>query len=293
MVWRLPFGDPGSVRRDFLVLWALVGLAGIGAEVARRHHAPRLTFLQVGQGDCTVYQGDGYVMVVDAAGKTDHFDAGERLAVPAMRRLAVDRIDLLVLTHPDSDHVGGLAALSSHFRIGAVAVPWHFQGNLEMLSTLRAAGIEPGRVHWIRDEQTLHLGRAEVLLWTAPARLAAADNDGSMLTKITLEKGTAVLTGDASSEVEDWLADRPGWDAQVLKAGHHGSKTSTSTKWLTSVRPNWVVFSCGVDNMYGHPSQKALERTQKEAQIWRTDRQGEMTFTLSPSGFVPVSHRTP
>lgn len=294
MVWRWPFGDPQSVRRDFLVLWALVGLVGTGLEVSRRFIKPQLSFLQVGQGDCTVLQADGYVMVVDAAGKTDHFDAGERLAVPELRRLAVDKIDLLVLTHPDADHVGGLAALTSHFRIGEVAVPAHFQGDLAMLGWLRGAGVDPSSVRWLKERADLNLGRARVRLVAPPAALATTDNDGSMLTKIWIGEGSAVLTGDASSDVEHWLQGQPDWQAQVLKAGHHGSRFSTSTEWLEQTHPAWVVFSVGRNNNYGHPSSEAVQRASKHAKPLRTDRDGSLTFRLDDDGFhLLVNHQTP
>ena len=291
MELRWPFGDPGCVRRDFLVAWAVVGLVGMGLEVSRRHMPPQISFLQVGQGDCTVLQTDGYVMVVDAAGKTDGFDAGERLAVPELRRLAVDRIDLLVLTHPDADHVGGLAALTFHFRVGAVAVLAHFQGDLAMLGTLRHAGIDPARVHWVRDPVDLSFGVAQVRLTTAPASLVASDNDGSMLTRVRVGDGTAVLTGDASDAVEHWLHGRPGWQTQLLKAGHHGSRSSTSTEWLVQTSPQWVVFSCGRTNRYGHPTAEALQRASKMAKVLRTDRDGTLTFRLGEGGFHRLVNR--
>ncbi|MBS1709075.1 MAG: MBL fold metallo-hydrolase [Armatimonadetes bacterium] len=291
MALRWPFGDPSLVRRDFLVLWGLVGLVGAGMEVSRRHIVPHLSFLAVGQGDCTVLQDGGQVMVVDVGGKTEHMDAGERLVVPELRRLAVDRIDLLVLTHPDADHVGGLSAVASHFRIGAVAVPAHFQGDTTMLGWLRGAGIDPGIVHWVKEKTDLQVGLASVCLWTAPAAIAGTDNDGSMVTRIRQGRGSVILTGDASSAVEAWLAKQPGWEAQILKAGHHGSRFSASTEWLKHVHPVYTVFSAGRTNTYGHPSLDALERASRQGRIWRTDRQGTLTFRLESSGFVPILNR--
>lgn len=294
MRWRWPFGDPGLVRRDFFVLWAACGLVGAGIEVARRFDVPQVSFLQVGQGDCTVVQSHGQVMVVDAAGKTDHFDAGERLAVPGLRRLLVDRIDVFVLTHPDADHVGGLAALTSHFRIGEVAVPAHFQADLTMLHWLEGAGLDPAKVHWIKDSVVIPFGGGALTMATAPRDIAQTDNDGSMITKFELGKGSVVMTGDASSVVEDWLDHDPVWQAQILKAGHHGSRFSTSTEWLKTVRPTWVVFSCGRTNNYGHPSTEAIERASKVARTLRTDRDGTLTFRLENDGFhLAINHQTP
>lgn len=275
-------------------LSALAGFAAcfaVGWAIGSRDNTQTLlSFVDVGQGDCTVFQHDGYTVVIDTAGKTPDFDAGERLAVPAMRRLGVTKIDLLIITHPDSDHVGGIRALSKQFRIGKVVAASHFKTHYDMTMWLNSARFGVNEVEWLKGAAHARLGAATVEITNPGWPRETPDNDGSLIVSISLGNGSALITGDASQEVEGRLAGRGDWNTEILKVGHHGSQTSTSTKWLIETSPEFAVVSCGRGNRYGHPHKSVLNRLkEKKIPYFRTDRDGTVSFTIGPNGFEPLT----
>lgn len=240
----------------------------------------RITFLQVGQGDCALVQTSGWSVLVDAAPKTDTFDAGERLAFPELRRLGVRTLDIVILTHPDIDHYGGIQALSGHLPIGRILVSEAFERYPTLLA--RIGRIAPTSV--VRRDCVMTLGSTHFELL---ASTSENDNDSSLAVGLHASGLSAVLTGDLTREGERSLLPRLGWSAYVLKAGHHGSASSTSTEWLGKMRPRWVIVSCGRWNPYSHPSKATLARIKRSgSQLLRTDRDGSITFEFQPKGWV-------
>ncbi|MEJ5169816.1 MAG: MBL fold metallo-hydrolase [Fimbriimonadales bacterium] len=263
-----------------------LGVAGLSVGILTGLFQPRptrLAVLSVGQGDCVVFQHSGTTILVDAAPAKDDWDAGERLAVPELRTLGVDRVDLVLLTHPDSDHIGGLAGIARAYPIGAVGLPRRFAHRSEVAEAMRRA--DCGRLIPLGDGDRIEVGG--FLLDVAMNETLTEDNAGSLMIRIRGGPCGAVLTGDAPVEAEA-LAERRfrGGAVQVLKAGHHGSKSSTGEGLLRALRPTWLVVSVGRNNPYGHPSSEVLRRAEAAgARVWRTDRHGTAVFEASPSGF--------
>ncbi|MCH8979649.1 MAG: MBL fold metallo-hydrolase [Armatimonadetes bacterium] len=260
-------------------------LAGVARERQSRHEGTLVSFLSVGQGDCTVVMSDGWVVLVDVGPKSDTFDAGARLVVPELRRLGVRQIDCLVLTHPDSDHVGGLGAVMRRYRVGRVVVSAAFQRDENMLAWLEGAGVTPEQVAWLNGPAVAELGGITLTLAPPPFGVETSDNDRSLFVRIDVGAGSVAMSGDAGMEVEKAIGGD--WDVQVLKAGHHGSNGSTGVQWLGATTPEVVVASCGRRNTYGHPHPDMVQRVQDAgAEFLSTDRDGSVTFVLGGSGFV-------
>ncbi|MCG9894197.1 MAG: MBL fold metallo-hydrolase, partial [Fimbriimonadaceae bacterium] len=224
-------------------------------------------------------QHAGRNILVDAGGRSGSLSLGERLAVPELRRLGVRRLDLILITHPDLDHAGGLAGVVRRMRVGQIASPAPFADRPE----LREAG-RP--VLPLASSGSMEWGGAELMWRWMPAD--PDDNAGSLVVRFRAGAGSVVLTGDAPIEVEERLIPLEDWSAQILKAGHHGSRASTGAAWLEEVRPEWVVISAGRTNRYGHPHPETLERiVAAGARPARTDRDGTRVFRLTPKGFQP------
>jgi len=246
----------------------------------------RLTFLAVGQGDCVVLQHAGCTVLVDAAPATDRFDAGRRLAAPALHALGVETLDLVLLTHPDAAHVGGLPALAAAFPIGRVVASASFQGHPGLRAVLSRARIGADRVVWIEDEARVAFAGLAARIVAPHARSDAEDNQGSLFVHLTNGRATATLSGDAGVETEASVLERGGrWRAVVAMAGHHGSATSSGARWIDAVAPRFAVVSCGRDNRYGHPHPSVLARYEAiGAHVLRTDRDGALRFTFGADG---------
>jgi competence protein ComEC len=268
-----------------LALLAVVWLA-----VGSREGPPRLTFLAVGQGDAIVWQDSGVTVMVDAGPRTrEGFDAGERIVLPKLRKMGVRRLDLLLITHPDLDHIGGLPALAKRFPDAKVGLNSGFRDNPDMQAWIRSAKLKEGQLLWIEGRSRFRFGEFDIEVAAPPIVDEESDNEGSLFVRISRGKAHAVLTGDASIETEMAMQKGLKWTAQVLKAGHHGSRTSTAAAFVRAVNPDWAVVSCGRSNRFDHPHRSVLETLAANAvEVYRTDLQGDVSFEARANGFVPL-----
>lgn len=271
-----------SAAAAFLLLPMLGSAAGGGLEI---------DFIDVGQGDAIALRTPaGRWVLVDAGERDEGWDAGERRVLPFLRARGAKRIEAMVLTHPHADHVGGAAAVMRGLPVGRVIDPELPMGSPVYLETLRVA--EERGIAWnaARQDRTLQIDGVKLtFLWPAADFLdAPADaNDISAVVLVRYGGFSALLTGDAPAAVEDRLVARygRGLRADVLKAGHHGSRTASSSPFLDTVDPELVVISAGVRNDYGHPHAEVLARLgARGIATARTDRDGTVRVEVEPGG---------
>lgn len=237
--------------------------------------APTLTFLSVGQGSCAVLRVGGRTTLFDAGPKNEFVDAGERIVMPKLRAMGVGRIDAIVLSHPDEDHSGGLKAVLRACPDATILANAGFKRERKLPEMLRALGAR--HVGWLPPFARLRVGAVDVDLASPPVAPGGNDNDGSVLARLS---GGAFIGGDAPMAVEAAYAAWIGPES-VVTADHHGSRTSGDPSFLAVARPKWVVVSVGRNNIYGHPNPQAMARyAATGAKILRTDRDGDVTFTL-------------
>lgn len=266
---------------------ALAGSALLGCLLALVPGEPtRLTFLSVGQGDCAVFQTGGHTILIDAGPASKLSDAGKKIVVPDLRRMGIDSIDLVLLSHPDIDHIGGLAAILKSMRVGKIGLPATFQHYEPLLQHLREDGCTGPEILWLGPAQKARVGDFSIEVDCPPWHEGEPDNDGSEFVRITGDGSSAVFTGDADARTEYRMLPGHDWSAQVLKLGHHGSRTASSEDWLRAVHPAWGIVSCGRNNTYGHPHKSVLERVSGLGiKVARTDRDGNVVFDLGPKGW--------
>lgn len=274
-----------------LAFGLVVALAlGVVYERSLTHTGTTVTFLSVGQGDCTLLMSGGWTVLVDTGPKTPNYDGGERLVVPALRKFGVRKIDCVIITHPDADHAGGLVAVSRRYKIGKVIVSSAFIDDEKMLTWFSDADINDDQIIWIDGNASTQFGELEISFVTPRGGFDTEDNDLSLFVRVDAGEGSLAITGDASSDVEDALSPMYSWDVDILKAGHHGSNNSTGLPWLNETSPEFVIASCGRRNPYNHPSEKVVARVENYgAQFLRTDRDGSVTFVLTGEGFERVT----
>ena len=267
---------------------AFLGLPAVAASVGAG--ALEIHFIDVGQGDAVAIRtpADRWILV-DAGPRDEGFDAGERRVVPFLRSRGAERVEALVLTHPHADHIGGAPAVINAIPVGRVIDPGLPAGTPWYLDALRAA--EARRVPWseAREGRSLALDGVVVeFLWPRPGSLdfVADANKISAVMRVRYGGFSALLTGDAGDEEEAAvLARHPGLRAQLLKAGHHGSRTSTSAALLDAARPGLVVVSAGRRNRYGHPAPETLRRLEARGiPVARTDREGTVSVRVPAGG---------
>ncbi len=256
-------------------------VSGTGARACPGESSVRALFLDVDQADSTLVQfPTGESLLVDAAGVPWGASAvGERVIAPALWRAGVRRLDYLALTHGDPDHVGGAEAVLRDFRPREVweGVPVPASGRLRRLKALALAGGAVWRT--LQAGETLRIGDAQVTVWHPPApewERQRVRNDDSLVLEVRHRDVSFVLPGDIGAEVESGLAGvLPPAARRVLKAPHHGSRTSSSTAFLAALDPAVAIVSAGRENRFGHPAPAVVRRYEEaDAVIHRTGQEG-------------------
>lgn len=256
----------------------------------------RFTALDVGQGDALFIEfPNNRTMLVDAGPKTFSYDAGKNIIVPFLKRRGTDQLDAVVISHPHSDHMGGLPYVLEHIRVGRLIVSAaNSTSNLskEIQEKAQAAGI-PFRVVSVGDTIVMDRStRIYVLHPLFPVDSTANLNNTSVVLKLLYGQTSFLLPGDAEEEAERKIVKRYGplLGSDVLKAGHHGSITSSSSEFLGRVRPRFAIISVGRNNKFRHPSQVVIERMQRiSTGTIRTDQ--EAAVVLQSDGYeVKRSH---
>jgi len=252
----------------------------------------KVTVLDVGQGQavCLVLP-DGTRMMIDAGGfPGSDFDTGEFIVGPYLLNQGVRRLDILALSHPQADHVGGLPYLARTFgptELWTNGSPSENPRHRELLDLARQLGLnQPDLIELHRPRQ---FGAATVTaLAPAPDYLYRPgrdepwrdQNNNSLVLKVAMGRTSFLFPGDLEEKGEAEIVRRQGerLRADVLLAPHHGGKTSLTPAFLEAVRPKIVIFSAGRDNRFGFPSPEALGRVRAVgAKIYRTDRHGAVT----------------
>ena len=254
--------------------------AMVAAPLARRGRDDvTVTFLPVGQGDAVVVElPRGHTMLVDTGPAGARASAVERVVLPYLRHRGISRIDWLVLTHPHADHVGGLDPLFESIPVGEI---WWNGDRRESGANLLAPVIARGPPS-IRAPHRIRVGTAQIHLLAPdqPAAAYSSVNDASVVVLIEHGRRRILLTGDVEAEAEARLVSQWGQrlQADVLKLGHHGSRTSSTEAFLDRVRPTHAVVSAGLNNHFGFPHPSVVERLKRRTvQIWRTDVDGAIT----------------
>jgi len=245
-----------------------------------------VVFIDVGQGDAALLQTkDGTTVLIDGGGELHApGSVGEHVLLPYLKSIGVQRIDVLISSHPDADHSDGLLSVLERMSVGTVLYADHFSGQEEAAPLLEAAYRNGSRVQgvWagfqctVAEELTLQVGSPQ-------AGYAYRDaNDASLVVRISYGETDFLFTGDAYGETLAQMVEKDSTfaDAEVVKLPHHGSTTGYDEAFYRALHPQAVVFSVGRENSYGHPAENVLHywQEQRETDIFRTDLHGAVTF---------------
>ncbi|WP_342245741.1 DNA internalization-related competence protein ComEC/Rec2 [Pseudomonas sp. OTU5201] len=232
------------------------------------HGQAEVRVLDVGQGLSVLVRTREHALLYDAGPRRGDFDIGERVVVPTLRGLGVSRLDLMLISHADSDHAGGALAVQR-----GVAVERVLAGELERLSPELGAERCSAGDAWTWDG-------VDFLVWQSP--LTGDSNDDSCVLAIEAAGERILLSGDLGIRGEAaWVASGQPLVARWLVAGHHGSRTSSSSAFLRVVAPEKVLISRGHLNSYGHPHPLVVSRIRAlPADIHDTAEQGHLLLRL-------------
>ena len=279
--------------------------------------APRLdrgkigvTVLDVGQGDSIFaeFPGGG-TMLVDGGGLAGSewvggyrsgTDVGEEVVSPYLWSRGLKRIDVIVLTHADHDHIDGLYSVLQNFKVGQLWVGWTDPRPAfsRLLEEARSRGIPI--VH-VDEGEHFKFGAAKAdVLWPPTGGAGESPNDNCVVLRLSEGSSHFLLTGDIEQRAENGLlGEREPLASEFLKVPHHGSKTSSTAPFLAAVSPRVAVVSVGASNPFGHPARAVVERYERTGiRLLRTDRDGAVTAladgnSLSISAYATQQSRAP
>lgn len=242
------------------------------------HRELTFAMLDVGQGDSLFIESkEGVQVLVDGG------PPGKLLGKLSQVTPFYDRsIDLIIITNPDLDHIGGFIDLLKNYKVGAVLEP----GTINDSTTYRNLKEEIKNknipLYLAREGMKINLGQSTYLKILFPDRDVStwSINDGSVIAQLISGDTKVMLTGDATMKTERILLDkfsRELLDVDVLKVGHHGSHSSTSDAFVETLSPSYALISDGRDNKYGHPHEDVLNTLKEHgAKVYRTDLLGSI-----------------
>ena len=232
-------------------------------------------FLDVGQGDAVLISCDDAYMLIDAGDN----DKGT-LVQNYLNKQGVEHLDYIIGTHPDADHIGGMDVILYKFDCGTVMMPEVTNDTAtyrDVIDTMKEKGYQ-NTAPVVGDSYSLGSAQFTIL---GPTDTYEDTNNNSIVLLLTHGDNKFLFVGDAEEKAEeDILAEGVSVKADVLKVGHHGSRTASSEAFLQAVEPTYAVISCGQDNSYGHPHAETLNTLRSMGvKVFRTDEQGTVTAT--------------
>ena len=233
-------------------------------------------FIDVGQGDSILLKNENAFMLIDG-GPNSSVDK----VVSYLKKAGVKKLDYVIATHPHEDHIGGIDGVIDNFEISKVYMPKvtattkTFKDVVESMKkkNLKAKNPTPG--------ETFKLGEAEITILAPNSTTYEDTNNYSIVLRVTYGSNSFLFTGDAETLSEKEILKK-GFEvkADVIKLGHHGSRTSSSSTFIKAVNPKYSVITLAQGNDYGHPHKEVMERIKEMGiKLYRTDESGDIVLT--------------
>ncbi|MCX6789791.1 MAG: ComEC/Rec2 family competence protein [Candidatus Gribaldobacteria bacterium] len=248
----------------------------------------KVVFFDIGEGDSAfVETPQGHQILIDGG-------PGQRVLTKLGHAMPFwdKTIDLVILSHPDYDHLSGLVSVLERYQVKNILWNGGLVNNTVFTNWQKDLAIEKAQVFTAQSGQVIKAGQARFLVLYPLADLAGQSvekesNNSSVVARLSYGSSDFLFTGDLPTKNEiELLASNQDVASEVLKVAHHGSKYSSSPEFLAVVNPQLAIISCGANNTYGHPNQEVLNNLQNFAiNTLRTDQKGDITITSDGSNF--------
>ena len=265
--------------RKLLIIYFIVLLININIKYFIRDAS--VTFLDVGQGDSSVIIFPfGKTILIDTGGLyLSRYNISKNKTVPYLNSLGISKIDLLILTHGDYDHIGDAINLLNEIKVDEVLFNNDSFNDTEnkIIKVLDKKNIRYSKNSWdFKKNEDLYF---------LNTKMYDNENDNSTVVYFTYKNFSFLFTGDASKEREEDIMENYNIkDISFLKVGHHGSKTSTGSSFIKKINPKYSIISVGENNRYGHPNKNTLKNL-KDTTIFRTDLNGSIKIKLKKNKY--------
>lgn len=239
-------------------------------------------FIDIGQGDATLIVYDDFHILIDGGN-----NGTEEKLLDYLDKQQVDDIEILVATHPDADHIGGLAEVIDHYDVHLIIDSGESHSSQTYKNYYEAVQRQQARGAIYLEDADFIFPLSEQITFEI---IETGDDNGdrnnnSVVAKLSYSEIDFLFTGDMESKTEQKILDRQ-LEAEILKAGHHGSKTSSSNEFLDVVKPETVIISAGLNNSYGHPHRPLIDRLKHYTDdIYVTYEKGHIVVTTDGTDY--------
>lgn len=267
-------------NRKLLIIYFIVLLININIKYFIRDAS--VTFLDVGQGDSSVIiLPFGKTILIDTGGLyLSRYNISKNKTVPYLNSLGISKIDLLILTHGDYDHMGEAINLVNNFKVKKVIFNC---GEFNDLEKKLIKVLDKKKIKYYSCIKELNIDNNK--LYFLQTKEYDNENDNSNVIYTELDGYKFMFMGDAGIDKEKDILDKYNLsNVDVLKVGHHGSKTSTGSSFIKKINPKYSIISVGENNRYGHPNNEALKNL-TNSKIYRTDLDGSIEIKLNKNGY--------
>ena len=234
--------------------------------------------IDVGQGDCMLIQDNGKSLLIDTGGKISSYSTkslAENVLIPFFKSKGIKQIDYLILTHGDYDHMGEAINLVNNFKVDKVIFNC---GEFNELEQDLIKALDKKKIPYYSCIKELSIDNNK--LYFLNNKDYGNENDNSNVIYTELNGYKFMFMGDASITTEKEILNKYNLpDIDVLKVGHHGSRTSSGKDFIDEINPKYSIISVGKKNRYGHPNKEVLNNL-NESKIYRTDKQGSIMFKI-------------
>ncbi len=278
-----------SIPIIILFIFAFTSLARIYNYNTLEKDILQIKFIDVGQGDCTLLINKGKTLMIDTGGSTSpSYDVGENIVHKYLLYKGINKIDYLMLSHFDADHCQGAIFLLKNMKVKNLIISIQPE-NSEFYEEITNICIQKNtNIMYVKKGNKFKIANLDIEILHPNNNFIAENklNNNALVCKINYYNFKMLFTGDIEKIAESQLLDEE-LSADLLKVGHHGSKTSTTQEFLNKVNPQIALIGVGENNKFGHPNDDVIKRLQeKGVKIFRTDLNGEINININKNGKV-------
>ncbi|WP_426349538.1 ComEC/Rec2 family competence protein [Alloiococcus sp. CFN-8] len=265
-----------KVLLAFIILILMVSSIGCIKNHYNKLYPLNISFIDVGQGDSILIQYKNKNILIDSGP-----DYSEKHLIKYLKDKRIKKLDMVIATHPHADHIGGMDGIIKSFKIKSFQAPKVLSSDESFVNMVKALRDKNISINTIKKGKSIALDKEAQINFLSPSEASYDNiNNYSAVALLTYKNTTYLFTGDAEEAIENELiSDYPKLKVDLIKLGHHGSKTSSTDSFLRALAPKITVISCGLGNDYNHPSPIILDRLRKlNIKVLRTDTMGTITI---------------
>jgi competence protein ComEC len=275
----------------------------LSEEYVRSKKDLEIVFLDVGQGDCSfIKTPSGVTILIDAGGSPywlgeDAYDPGESVVVPYLKSRGITTLDYVIVTHPHGDHFGGMFAVLKDLKVKSFIDNGYTEGDPNYKDLLDIVDKRNIPYEQIKEGDVIEIDKDVVIKVFYPLQkgfLFSDTNNSSIVFKLIYKNFSVLFTGDAEIDLENYLVNKHKKElsSTVLKVPHHGSRTSSSVKFIKTVNPQVAVIMCGRKNFFGHPHNETVSRYNKlSIDLYITAQEGNVIVLSNGEMFTVFTQK--